>query len=270
MNDRPVIPLTAPKRKAGDVHAWLKQQIMLSRVLPGQPLVELEIAATMGCSQGTVREAMLRLQEDGLIVRKGYGGTIVTPVSAVEAKAFLSLRAHLESQALSHSLPRIGREQIDLLSALVREMEGCRRGGRRVRLVRTGPAVPRHAVPLGRDAVAGAGADPLFALQPPQQDRARRGAAQPDGDRPPPLAHRRGARIGPAGRGRARAAAPHRERGRRRRGAGRRPAAHGTAPGQAVAAGATRRRRLARHHDAAARRRAAPVRGHQPALEPPR
>ncbi len=125
MNDRPVISLTAPKRKAGDVHAWLKQQIMLSRVLPGQPLVELEIAATMGCSQGTVREAMLRLQEDGLIVRKGYGGTIVTPVSAVEAKAFLSLRAHLESQALSHSLPRIGREQIAQLSTLVHDMEAA-------------------------------------------------------------------------------------------------------------------------------------------------
>ena len=73
MNDRlPLpIPLSAPKRKVGDVHARLKQQIMLSRVLPGQPLVELEIAATMGCSQGTVREAMLRLQEDGLIAVNG-------------------------------------------------------------------------------------------------------------------------------------------------------------------------------------------------------
>ena len=98
---------------------------MLSKVLPGQPLVELEIAATMACSQGTVREAMLRLQEDGLIVRKGYGGTIVTPVSAVEAKAFLALRAQLESQALVHSLPRIGDEQIEALSALVRQMEAA-------------------------------------------------------------------------------------------------------------------------------------------------
>ena len=125
MNDRAPFPLAAPKRKAGDVHAWLKQQIMLSKVLPGQPLVELEIAATMACSQGTVREAMLRLQEDGLIVRKGYGGTIVTPVSAVEAKAFLALRAQLESQALVHSLPRIGAQQIEALSALVRQMEAA-------------------------------------------------------------------------------------------------------------------------------------------------
>ena len=129
MNDRATFPLAAPKRKAGDVHAWLKQQIMLSKVLPGQPLVELEIAAAMGCSQGTVREAMLRLQEDGLIVRKGYGGTIVTLISAVEAKAFLSLRAQLESQALAHSLPRIGPQQIEALSALVRQMEAAAAAG---------------------------------------------------------------------------------------------------------------------------------------------
>ena len=129
MNDRAASLLAAPKRKVGDVHAWLKQQIMLSRVMPGQPLVELEIAATMGCSQGTVREAMLRLQEGGLIVRKGYGGTIVTPISAVEAKAFLSLRAHLESQALTHSLPRIGAGQIEALSALVRQMETAAAAG---------------------------------------------------------------------------------------------------------------------------------------------
>ena len=129
MNDRAPLPLSAPKRKVGDVHAWLKQQIMLSRVLPGQPLVELEIAAAMGCSQGTVREAMLRLQEDGLIVRKGYGGTIVTPVSPVEAKAFLSLRAQLEAQALAHSLPRIGKEQIEALSTLVHQMEGAAAAG---------------------------------------------------------------------------------------------------------------------------------------------
>jgi DNA-binding GntR family transcriptional regulator len=95
MNDRPIFPLAAPKRKVGDVHDWLKKQIMLSSFMPGQPLVELEIAATMGCSQGTVREAMLRLQEDGLIVRNGYRGTIVTPISASEARAFLGLRAHL-------------------------------------------------------------------------------------------------------------------------------------------------------------------------------
>lgn len=120
---QPAPPLEAPKRKVDDVHAALKRQIMLSQVTPGQALVELEIAAAMGCSQGTVREALMRLQEEGLIVRKGYGGTIVTPISPLEAQAFLALRAQLESLALAHSLPRIGAPQVQALSGLVRQME---------------------------------------------------------------------------------------------------------------------------------------------------
>ena len=109
--------------KAGDVYAWLKRQIMLSQYAPGQAVAELEVAAQMGCSQGTVREAMLRLQEDGLIVRNGYRGTIVAPVSATEGPLFLKLRAQLETEALRQSLPRLTAGHLETLRGLVREME---------------------------------------------------------------------------------------------------------------------------------------------------
>ena len=112
-----------------DVYAWLKQQIMLSRYAPGQSVAELEVASAMGCSQGTVREAMLRLQEDGLIVRNGYRGTVVTPVSATEGPLFLKLRAQLETDALRLSLPRITAEQLDALRALVQQMEQAAEAG---------------------------------------------------------------------------------------------------------------------------------------------
>ena len=91
-------PSTRPPRKVGDVYGWLRQQIMLSHYAPGQAVAELEVAAVMACSQGTVREAMLRLQEDGLIVRNGYRGTVVTPVSATEGPLFLKWRAQLPYQ----------------------------------------------------------------------------------------------------------------------------------------------------------------------------
>jgi acetyl esterase/lipase/DNA-binding FadR family transcriptional regulator len=109
--------------KAGDVYGWLKRQIMLSRYAPGQAVAELDVATQMGVSQGTVREAMLRLQEDGLIVRQGYRGTVVTPVSASEGPLFLSLRAQLETEALRVSMPRLAAPDIENLAALVRQME---------------------------------------------------------------------------------------------------------------------------------------------------
>jgi acetyl esterase/lipase/DNA-binding GntR family transcriptional regulator len=121
--DIPRAPAAHPARKAGEVYAHLKREIMLSRLAPGQAVAELEVAAQMGCSQGTVREAMLRLQEDGLIVRQGYRGTLVTPVSANEAPLFLKLRAQLETEALRSSVPRLGAAHLDELRELVRKME---------------------------------------------------------------------------------------------------------------------------------------------------
>jgi acetyl esterase/lipase/DNA-binding GntR family transcriptional regulator len=111
--------------RAAEVYADLKKQIMLASLRPGQQLVELELAERMKCSQTTVREALLRLQEDGLIVRNGYRGTVVSPVSAVEAQECLDVRARLEARAARQSLPRIDGEQLDALRDCVRQMEAA-------------------------------------------------------------------------------------------------------------------------------------------------
>lgn len=116
-------------RKGEEVYNWLRKQIVLSFIKDGQPVIELEVANTMGCSQGTVREALLRLQEEGLIVRQGYRGSVVSPLSANEAQAFLNLRAQLESQAVLYSVPNIRPEHIETLSRIVREMEAAAEEG---------------------------------------------------------------------------------------------------------------------------------------------
>ena len=125
-------PSRATPRKAGrttDVYVWLKRQIMLSRYAPGQAVAELEVAAHCACSQGTVREAMMRLQEDGLIVRQGYRGTVVAPVSATEGPLFLKLRAQIETEALRLSMPHLSSQHLETLSTLVRQMEEAARAG---------------------------------------------------------------------------------------------------------------------------------------------
>jgi len=120
----------AGRARRGDaVYTALKQQIILSTLKGGQSLPELEIASTMGCSQGTVREALLRLQEEGLVVRQGYRGSVVSPVSPIEAQAFLDLRAELESQALAYSLPALRPQDLDDLADRVRAMEALARAG---------------------------------------------------------------------------------------------------------------------------------------------
>jgi DNA-binding transcriptional MocR family regulator len=55
--------------KSGAAFDALKRDIMLGVLEPGTGLTELELAAHFQCSQGTVREALLQLQEEGLVLR---------------------------------------------------------------------------------------------------------------------------------------------------------------------------------------------------------
>ncbi len=65
----------------------LKRDIMLGTLSAGTSLTELELAAHFQCSQGTVREALLQLQEEGLVLRQGHRGTQVSECTADEAVA---------------------------------------------------------------------------------------------------------------------------------------------------------------------------------------
>ena len=65
----------------GRRHAWvaegLRRDIMLGEIEPGATVTELEVAARFHCSQSTVREALLLLQEEGLVQRSPHRGTRV-------------------------------------------------------------------------------------------------------------------------------------------------------------------------------------------------
>ena len=118
-----------PGRRSDEVYRSLKKRIMLAELPAGQQLVELEVAKAMNCSQGTVREALMRLKEDGLIVRQGYRGTLVSSVSDTEGLESLDIRARIESRAARLSITNFTPEHIAALSGLVRQMEAAAKRG---------------------------------------------------------------------------------------------------------------------------------------------
>lgn len=91
--------LPPKQRKSNTVYHSIKRAILLRRLEPGQALVEQEIGAAMGCSQGTVREALLRLEQDGLVTRRGYHGTVVSTTSLEEAAQMARIRISLEIES---------------------------------------------------------------------------------------------------------------------------------------------------------------------------
>jgi GntR family transcriptional regulator, rspAB operon transcriptional repressor len=101
----------------------IRRAIVLNEQTPGSALTEMALAAAHGCSQGTVREALLRLQEEGLVVRAGYRGTLVSALDAEEAALMLAVRKQLECEAVKR-LPF--EDNSALVAELAAHLDGMR------------------------------------------------------------------------------------------------------------------------------------------------
>jgi DNA-binding GntR family transcriptional regulator len=100
------------------VYARVKRRIMLNELKPEAVLTELGLAHEIGCGQGTIREALLRLQEDGLVVRTGRRGTKVTRLNAEEAHEMLALRRSIESRGALKAVRHLDENALAELSAI--------------------------------------------------------------------------------------------------------------------------------------------------------
>ncbi|SNS00553.1 GntR family transcriptional regulator [Actinomadura mexicana] len=65
-----------PENRRHALYEQLKQSIYLGDLEPGRYLVESTLAAMYEVSRTPVREALLRLEQDGLVVRDGSGLTV--------------------------------------------------------------------------------------------------------------------------------------------------------------------------------------------------
>ena len=101
-------------------HLWTA--ITFGQVPLGERLVELRIAGQMGTSQGPVREALLRLERDGLVERRGRSGTFVTDVVVDDINELFLVRSLVEKLAVQRTARIITSAQCDHLQNLVEEM----------------------------------------------------------------------------------------------------------------------------------------------------
>ncbi|MCQ1774843.1 GntR family transcriptional regulator [Neorhizobium galegae] len=108
--------------KAGAAFDALKRDIMLGTLAPGTGLTELELAAHFQCSQGTVREALLQLQEEGLVRRRGHRGTQVSECTEDEAIEMFRLRQQIEGNGMARVMRARSRTLVKELDSLLDKM----------------------------------------------------------------------------------------------------------------------------------------------------
>jgi DNA-binding GntR family transcriptional regulator len=79
----------------------LREQLLSGKIKGGEPLKQEKIAREFGVSRIPVREALLQLGAEGLIVFKPHKGAVANELSIEEADELFHLRALLETDLLS-------------------------------------------------------------------------------------------------------------------------------------------------------------------------
>jgi len=89
----------------------LRTAIISGQYRPGDHLGEVELAAHLGVSRGTVREAMRHLQQEGLLTTDRRGMLRVNSLGPQEVRELYRVRAALEKLAVGEILQSQQRER---------------------------------------------------------------------------------------------------------------------------------------------------------------
>ncbi len=116
-------------RRSHTLFVALQKEIVLGILAPDQTLTELDLAQRFECSQGTVREALMQLNEEGLVKRQPNRGTRVASCPEDDARALLSLRKNVECAHLDRVIERVDSRLIANLRALLDAMRNAARDG---------------------------------------------------------------------------------------------------------------------------------------------
>jgi DNA-binding GntR family transcriptional regulator len=90
----------------------LLQLIASGEIGPGEPIRQSHLAERMGISPTPVREALRRLEAQGLVVLEPHRGVRVAEVEPHEMGEIYEIRAALEGLAVEHAVPRLTLKQI--------------------------------------------------------------------------------------------------------------------------------------------------------------
>ena len=101
-----------PKQRtlAEEIHGMLRRAILAGALLPGQRLVERAIASQTHTSKTPVREALLKLEQEGLVSVDPHLGTIVARLSLRQLENVVHVRVLLEVDALKLAVAKISAE----------------------------------------------------------------------------------------------------------------------------------------------------------------
>lgn len=108
---------------ADQVYVAIKTAIIEGNLRPGERLREAETALWLGASRTPVREALLRLEQEGLVGALKTGGLTVVDLSEQDMQEIFGLIRVLETHAVRLAAQRITPKQLERLDAVCTRAE---------------------------------------------------------------------------------------------------------------------------------------------------
>jgi DNA-binding GntR family transcriptional regulator len=119
------LPPARRRGMADEVADRVREAIYAGVYAPGAPLREVELATVLRVSRGPVREALLRLEREGLVCSEWHRGTTVNTLSAEDVDELYSLRDVLEELAVRRLIRHATDAELQAVRAAADRMDGA-------------------------------------------------------------------------------------------------------------------------------------------------
>lgn len=100
------------------VYEQLKMQILTGKIAPGTRMMEVELADEMGVSRTPVREAIRKLEKEGLVTIEPRRGAYASDISVKDMVDTLEVREDLEGLAAALAASRMTEKEMEELRAI--------------------------------------------------------------------------------------------------------------------------------------------------------
>jgi DNA-binding GntR family transcriptional regulator len=101
------LPRVLARNLSDEIYSILRAAILSHDIEPGTRLLEAELAAELGVSRAPVREAIRKLEHDGLLESLPRRGATVVTVPEEEIQIFYELRSDIEAKAFARAAGRV-------------------------------------------------------------------------------------------------------------------------------------------------------------------
>ncbi len=105
------------------VETHLRNAIHAGKLRPRQRIIEEDLARQLQVSRGPVREALLRLERDGLVVTTSRRGTFIRDISLVEIGVIFRMRAKLEGLCVRYMRENPSISPPEILNRALKKMK---------------------------------------------------------------------------------------------------------------------------------------------------